>query len=255
MSKVNFFTTLASYLDDKENINLTIQKTGEDLTVLLVPKIKGKTTTITMSGTAEELDEEFFNEFSKPFDKINGLVSNADEAVIEEVEEEEQEDGDDKKDAPAGKKAATKKAATKKAATKKAATKEEDKPKVEKAVAQPGIENPEEKTTEEIEREIEKERKEKEDAEKLKAENLAKEQAAKNKEEFDGFMKTGDAAFQDRKFLKAERNYKSAVELFPENEKAKAELHKASRWVTQLRDANLLKSQEEEEGGNDGANS
>ena len=43
MSKVNFFTELFSLLEDKESIELKVQRTCDELTVLLVPKIKGKT--------------------------------------------------------------------------------------------------------------------------------------------------------------------------------------------------------------------
>lgn len=120
MSKVNFFTELFPLLEDKESIEVKVQRTGDELTVLLVPKIKGKTATIVLNGTPEDLNDGFMDQLAIPVEKIKGLVSNAAEVKIEDAEEEEQEEEEEeeKKEKPAAKKAEPKKAAAKKSATK-----------------------------------------------------------------------------------------------------------------------------------------
>jgi PRTRC genetic system protein E len=266
MSKVNFFTTLSSYLDDKESIDLKVQKTGLDLTVLLVPKIKGKTATIVLSGTAEELDEEFFSELSKPVEKIKGLVSNADEVKIEDAEEEEEEESEDDKKEKAEIKELAKKTATKKAEikelAKKTATKkvEKDKLKVEEPVAETKTEgeiNPEGKSTEAIEEEIQKQRIEDEVAAKEAADKVAQEKAEKEAEEkrkaeeaarlqeaFDLAIKNGDEAFEARKYEDAEESYKAATILFTDHKAAKEKYEKANKWVKQLIAAGIIVREE-----------
>lgn len=90
MSKVNFFTELFSLLEDKESIELKVQRTGDELTVLLVPKIKGKTATITICGSPEDLNEGFMEQLTIPVEKIKGLVSNAAEVKIEDADDSDE---------------------------------------------------------------------------------------------------------------------------------------------------------------------
>lgn len=252
MSKVNFFTELFSLLEDKESIELKVQRTCDELTVLLVPKIKGKTATITICGSPEDLNEGFMEQLTIPVEKIKGLVSNAAEVKIEDAddsdEEEEEEDGKEK---PEAKKAALKKAAAKKSATKKV---EEEKPKVEEPVEEI---NPEGKSTEEVEAEIERQRIEEEEVAKEAAEKVAQEKAEKEAEEkqkaeeaallqeaFELAIKNGDEAFEARKYEDAEREYEMASKLMPDHKAAKEKFEKANKWVKQLIAAGIIKREE-----------
>lgn len=271
MSNVNFFTKVFPLLEDKESIDLKIQRTGDELTVLLVPKIRSKTATITMSGTAEDLNEGFLEQLIIPVEKIKGLVSNAAEVKIEdaeEEEEEEEEEGSEKKEKPAAKKAEPKKAAAKKVTTKKS---EEVKPKVEELVSETQTEgeiNPEGKSTKEIEEEIEKQRIEedtylkeaadreeaaKKEAEAILAEEKAKkqaeekrkaEEAEKLKEAFELAIKNGDDAFEARKYEEAEKHYQDANTLIPDHKEAKEKFEKANKWVKQLIAAGIIVREE-----------
>jgi PRTRC genetic system protein E len=253
MSKVNFFTELFPLLEDKESIELKVQRTGDELTVLLVPKIKGKTATIVLNGTAEELNDGFMEQLIIPVDKIKGLVSNATEVKIEDAddEEEEEEEGEEKK--PEAKKAAPKKAAAKKTGKVK-----EEAPKVEEVaetIAKGEI-NPEGKSTEAIEHEIEKQRIEEEEDAKLAAEQVAKEkseaeekrlaeeEAARLKEAFENHIKVGDELFEVRKYEDAEREYEMASKLMPDHKAAKEKFEKANKWVKQLIAAGIIKREE-----------
>lgn len=256
MSKVNFFTELFSLLEDKESIELKVQRTGDELTVLLVPKIKGKTATITICGSPEDLNEGFMEQLSIPVEKIKGLVSNASEVKIEDAEEEEEEESeDDKKEKAEIKELAKKKEAPKKAAAKKSATK-----KVEEPVAETKTEgeiNPEGKSTEEVKAEIEKQRIEEEEAAKEAAEKVAREkaekeaeekqkaeEAAKLKEAFELAIKNGDEAFEARKYEEAEKHYQDASTLIPDHKAAKEKFEKANKWVKQLIAAGIIVREE-----------
>lgn len=256
MSKVNFFTELFPLLGDKESIEVKVQRTGDELTVLLVPKIKGKTATIVLNGTPEDLNDGFMDQLAIPVEKIKGLVSNAAEVKIEdteEEEEEEEEEGTEKKEKPAGKKAETKKSAAKKVTTKKG---EEVKPKVEEPVAETQTEgeiNPEGKSTEAIEAEIQKQREEEESAAAILAEEKAKkdeeekrkaEEAARLQEAFDLAMKLGDEAFEARKYEDAETQYQTASTLMPDHKVAKEKFEKANKWVKQLIAAGIIVREE-----------
>lgn len=251
MSKVNFFTELFPLLGDKESIELKVQRTGDELTVLLVPKIKGKTATITICGTAEDLNDGFMDQLIIPVDKIKGLVSNAAEVKIEDVEEEEEEESeDDKKEKAEIKELAKKKEAPKKAAVKKSATK-----KVEEPVAETKTEgeiNPEGKSTEAIEEDTYlKEAREREASAKEAAEKVAQEKAEKEAEEaarlqeaFDLSMKEGDEAFEARKYEDAEKHYQAASTLMPDHKAAKEKFEKANKWVKQLIAAGIIVREE-----------
>jgi len=267
MSKVNFFTELFPLLEDKESIELKVQRTGDELTVLLVPKIRSKTATVTISGSPEDLNDGFMEQLTIPVEKIKGLISNAAEVKIEDVEEEEEEeseDNDDKKEKPEAKKAAPKKAAAKKVTSKKA---EEVKP-VEPVVETKTEEEftPAGKSTEEIEAEIEKQRiadeaaakeaadkaaqekAEQEAEEKRKAEEEEKikaEKAAFLQETFNTEIKLGDEAFEARKYEDAEKHYELATKILPDHKAAKEKFLKAEKWVNQLIAAKILPARKE----------
>lgn len=250
MSKVNFFTELFPLLEDKESIDLKVQRTGDELTVLLVPKIKGKTATIVLNGTPEDLNDGFMDQLAIPVEKIKGLVSNAAEVKIEDADDSEEEEEKEEKEKPAAKKAEPKKAAAKKATSKK----------VEEPVAETKNEgeiNPEGKSTEEVESEIEKQRKEEEAAAKAGEAILAEEKAKKQEEEkrkaeevarlqeaFDLSMKQGDEFFEARKYEDAEREYEVATKLIPDHKVAKEKFEKANKWVKQLIAAGIIVREE-----------
>lgn len=244
MSNVNFFTELSLLMQDKDSITLQIQKTKEELTILLVPKINGKTATITLCGSPDDLNQGFMEQLIIPVEKIKGLISNAAEAKIEDVEEEEREEEEEKK-------LETKKVAPKKISAKKVASKISEDAKQE---IEPGIENPEGKTSEEIEKEIEEERIKQEEANKLAeiAEQEAKVKEAceaKVKEDFNEAIKLGDEAFEARKYEDAEKHYETASILMPDNKIAKEKFEKSQKWVKQLITAGIIVRKEEETHG------
>lgn len=91
--KINLFTVIAAteLLKDKESIEFKVERTGDQLTVMVVPKIANKKAVLTFCGTPEELDNGIFDEILKPVEKIKGMISNADTVVIESTEEEKKE--------------------------------------------------------------------------------------------------------------------------------------------------------------------
>lgn len=249
MSKLNFFTPIESLLQDKESIEIKVQKTGDELTVLLVPKMQGKTATITLNGTAEELEEGFLAELQKPIEKIRGLKSNAEEAKVEDVEESEEEDGDDSKTPTATKKE------TKTPAKKETAKKSNAKEKLKKVVENRDKEiNPEEKTTEQIEAEIEQAKAEEEaklkaEAETKAAEEEAKKEAERIAKEIADLVSKGDAAFKACLFRDAKKYYQEAHELKQDDETIAEKLAKANKWVDQLISDGVIKEEEEAANG------
>jgi len=90
--KINLFTVIAAteLLKDKESIEFKIERTGDELTVMVVPKIANKKAVLTFSGTPEELDNGIINEILKPVEKIKGMISNADTVEIQDTEEKKE---------------------------------------------------------------------------------------------------------------------------------------------------------------------
>lgn len=232
MNKVNFFTELFPLLEDKESIDLKIQRTGDELTVLLVPKIKSKTATVTICGSPEDLNDGFMEQLTIPVEKIKGLVSNAAEVKIEDADDSEEEK-EDKKEKPAIKKVEQKKAAAKKSATKK----------VEEPVAEI---NPEGKSMDAIEAEIEKQRIEEEEAAKEAAEKAAQEKAEEERisKELKDLVLKGDTAFKACLFREAKKLYQEANLLQPNDKAITEKLTKANKWVEQLINDGVIKEEE-----------
>lgn len=100
--KINLFTVIAAteILKDKESIDFKIERTGDELTVMVVPKIGGKKAVLTFSGTPEELDEAIIGEILKPVEKIKGMISNADSVEITDTEEKKEVKKPDQAKAP-----------------------------------------------------------------------------------------------------------------------------------------------------------
>ncbi len=90
--KINLFTAIvaAELLKDKESIEFKIERTGEQFTVMVVPKISGKKAVLTFSGSPEELDNGIMDEIMKPVEKIKGMISNADTVEIQDTEEKKE---------------------------------------------------------------------------------------------------------------------------------------------------------------------
>ena len=90
--KINLFTAIvaAELLKDKESIDFKIERTGNEFTVMVVPKIEGKKAVLTFSGTPEELDNGIMDEILKPVEKIKGMISNADTVEIQDAEEKKE---------------------------------------------------------------------------------------------------------------------------------------------------------------------
>jgi PRTRC genetic system protein E len=107
--KINLFTVIAAteILKDKESIDFKIERTGDEFTIMVVPKIAGKKAVLTFSGTPEELDQAIIGEILKPVEKIKGMTSNADSVEITDTEEKKEVKKPDQTKAP--KKADTKK--------------------------------------------------------------------------------------------------------------------------------------------------
>lgn len=254
MSKLNFFTPIESLLQDKESIEIKVQKTGDELTVLLVPKMQGKTATITLNGTAEELEEGFLAELQKPIEKIRGLKSNAEEAKVEDLEESEEEENIPEGSEKGRDIAKEKKAAAKKEASKKPTAKE----KLKKVVENRDTEiNPEEKTTEQIKAENEQAKAEedaklKAEAEAKAAEEEAKKEAERIAKEIADLVSKGDAAFKACLFRDAKKHYQEAHQLKQDDEAIAEKLAKANKWVDQLISDGVIKEEEEAANGIEG---
>ena len=115
---MNFFQQLQSILDGTKKVTIVATKKGEALTVGFFPEfsseeVNEKTKMVSLTGTADEMDEGFFNEIRKPIDAVTaaGLKSNADE-VAKEVGEAAKEEAEESKKPEA--KSSSKKPAPKK---------------------------------------------------------------------------------------------------------------------------------------------
>lgn len=114
---MNFFKSLSEMVSDGTDLNITVRKTGDELTVSLLPKAQkledkaqNKIRPLVLSGTPEELDNGFVAAITDSVSKSVGLLSNmADyEASVKQAEKEskmkkEKEDRE-KKEAEANKK-------------------------------------------------------------------------------------------------------------------------------------------------------
>lgn len=76
---MNFFKQLSELIDGID-VNLTIRKSNEELTILLQPKAakEGTKTSLkplNIKGTPEELDEHFFSTISATVKKATGIIA------------------------------------------------------------------------------------------------------------------------------------------------------------------------------------
>jgi len=77
-----FFNELSQMMTSGSDVTLTVRSQNGTLTVSVFPKVKGlkdeakkHLQPIVLTGTAEELDAEFFNIVSEPVKKATGLLS------------------------------------------------------------------------------------------------------------------------------------------------------------------------------------
>ena len=266
-----FFKEIAETMGDRQELRLNITKIGTDLVILAVPNFKDEGKHITISGSPEDLDLGFIEEIKKPLSvKAEKLISNADSVSTEDEEEEEEE-----KDNPPVTKKDTK-SETKKASGKgkTAVKKDKDKKpgdKVETPIPEVKVEekkeftivmtadapeekkdsisaefvsdvnsaiqkgelvldneNPQQTNTPVVEPEVKEELKE-------------EEEGPSKDELFEFFMAEGKQAFADRKYNEAEDAYTKAVELKPDDKKAKSDLDQASKWVRAIAKLNSNK--------------
>ena len=106
-----FFTQLSQMMTSGTHINLNVHNKNGILTVSVFPKVKGlkdeaqnHLKPIVLTGTAEELDTEFFNAVSQPVQKATGMLADMksfedslDRVEAERKEVREQKRGADKK--------------------------------------------------------------------------------------------------------------------------------------------------------------
>lgn len=204
-----FFTELSENLVDRQELRLSIKKIGNDLVVTATPNFKEAKHNIEMSGTPEEIDENFINEIKKPLAVKTAFSSNADEVtkeLEEEAAEEKTEKSNPKKKPDAKKKADTKNTTKAKAPVAKESAKE--KPKVEEPVK----EKAPEKSSEEI-------------------------KAASDKKQLEQYVKEGEQYMKDRKYPEAADTFKKALEIEPGNALVKQKYESADKWVRAI--ANL----------------
>lgn len=245
----NFFQITEKLLTDKESLELKIQKVGDQLAVLVMPKIKEKKAIVTINGTAAELDEHFFNELQKPIEKINGLQSTADTAPIEDDEEAETSEEEIKKEL----KEDTAKAKEKKRGRKKSGIKElVSETAINEEEKQERETKPEQETnasTEQNELNFQAQEVDKEAEEKAHLE--AEENARREKEEleatFTHYIESGDRAFNKHKYKQALDYYTKAEQLKPNNKEAGKKIELAAKWVKVLNENGLLNEEEEKE--------
>lgn len=240
----NFFTQIAENLKDRQELRFTIKKIEGDLVVVVAPNFKEEGQNLEMSGSPAEIDENFFPELKKPMDVVNnGFTSNAEEVAAELKEDAKEEKG------PAKKESETKKATAKKAAPKKAAKKSTAKPEVEaeeeeeeEKEEESSDENTSEESVEKVEEKAETEvapvtpeetKQEPEPEPKQEVES-----GPSPKELFEHFMAEGKRLFDDRKYKESEEAYRSASELFPEDDKAAKALANATKWVKAIENLN-----------------
>lgn len=122
---MEFFTKLSPLMEGLNKVTITIQKKGDRLTVAFLPEaaskeVNDKLNLLSVTGTAEELDNEFFEPVLKVSDAVKGVTAN-----VEQVEAELQKLEDQKKGKLEGKKKETEK--------KTAAKTEQKKPEPEKS--------------------------------------------------------------------------------------------------------------------------
>lgn len=119
---MEFFKPLVEVAGKFESLTIKITPVGDKLTVLVLPGVNNKELNeklipVTMTGIAQELDDEFLLHIKQAVAKVNGVVTNLEqfEKTVEEAGKELAEDAKPaKKDKPEKKKA--KPAAKKKAA-------------------------------------------------------------------------------------------------------------------------------------------
>lgn len=78
-----FFKEISGLLAGGVELNFTVKKTGDKISVSVLPKMKGakqddaaKIVPLIITGTAEELDRGFSSAISQPIQEATGVLSN-----------------------------------------------------------------------------------------------------------------------------------------------------------------------------------
>ncbi len=120
---MEFFKPLVEVAGKFESLTIKITPVGDKLTVLVLPGVNNKELTeklipVTMTGTAQELDDEFLIHIKQAIAAVTGVTTNLEqfEKKVEEAGKELEEEAKDskpaksnKKEKPAAKKPAPKK--------------------------------------------------------------------------------------------------------------------------------------------------
>jgi len=91
----NFFTQLAAIIG-KAELQLNIKTKGDQLTVMLTPKTTANDPALAnlqpliITGTAQQLDEDFLNAISQPLQKAVGLIANIEDFEVSTKKAEEE---------------------------------------------------------------------------------------------------------------------------------------------------------------------
>ncbi len=208
-----FFKELADTMSDRQEMRVNIKKIGEDLVVLVVPDFKNQGKNINMSGTPEEMDINFINELVNFKDAKVEFTAEVTTSTNDEEEEEV------KGNIPAGSEKGREIAKAKKEATKKAVKKVE-----------PVKENPDHNEGPDPTEEVKEEAKVEEPVIEAKEEEVADVDFETQEETFEIKMAEGKALFDERKYADAKGKYQEALDLQPDNEKAKAAFANAEKW-------------------------
>lgn len=240
-----FFKALQLFLKDRQEFDLNAKKIGEDLILSVTPDKKGKGKLFHITIPAEDLNDEID---SRIFAELSGpIVSEKVEFKSTQTDAPETDDDDDYQKEDDTKKESETKSSAKKETKKPSGKKENSKPakkaskadlkedkKMELSTENTPIDEPFQTTQEAVTEPTQSE------ASEDNNEDLPLPDASADKKEDDGpepeqifehFMSEGKRLFDDRKYKDAEASYQQAVDLFPDNEKAKSALLNATKWV------------------------
>lgn len=104
----NFFQNITNLIGDGTTLSVNIFKSGDRVTVSLLPKVKDlndpaaqKIQPIILNGTAQELDQGFLEAVASPLKKSSGIISNMksyeDSVKTAEANSKALKDAEDKK--------------------------------------------------------------------------------------------------------------------------------------------------------------
>lgn len=210
-----FFLQLMEIMVEGQEITLKTTKQGDVLVVLVEGKTAKGKALFQASGTPEEIEAEFIPAFVNAHEH-KGFTSQLIESASSTKEDEEEEEEEGKDDAGKAETKKEPKAAAKKTAAKKAETKKEEKPVKEETSAVEELPqcNPPE-ATEGVD---------------VKAEVANKQRV------FNDCMEKGHIAFKEKRYDDAVREFKSALDIFPDEKKAQEQVKLSESWAKAVKE-------------------